>query len=69
VSFSLSNLSVRHAKGAHVLRDLNLTIGSGEQVALIGPSGAGKTTLLHTLACAHRPDAGQFKALAKMSGI
>ena len=61
--FSLNNLSVRHHGGgaAHALREVNLSIAAGEQVALIGPSGAGKTTLLHTLACAHRPDAGALE--------
>ncbi len=29
-----------------VLRDINLTIGSGDSCAIIGPSGSGKTTLL-----------------------
>lgn len=61
--FSLTNLSVRHGGAAHAsyaLRDISLSIGAGEQLALIGPSGAGKTTLLHTLACAHRPDSGQL---------
>ena len=35
--------------GARVLKDINLTVGQGEMVALVGPSGAGKTTLLNLL--------------------
>jgi len=66
MTFALRDVSVRHAIGpAHLpnaLSALTLSIAAGEQVALIGPSGAGKTTLLHTLACAHRPQAGMFEA-------
>ncbi len=40
------------------LRDLSLTVNSGEQLAIIGPSGAGKTTLLLMLACALKPSGG-----------
>lgn len=60
----LDQLSARHpAARAHALPALvnaALTIQSGEQVAIIGPSGAGKTTLLHTLACALKPSSGQI---------
>jgi phosphonate transport system ATP-binding protein len=42
------------------LRSLSLSIASGEQVAVIGPSGAGKTTLLHALACALKPLSGEL---------
>lgn len=62
--FSLDKLSVRHqgaGNATYALRELDLSIAAGEQVALIGPSGAGKTTLLHTLACAHRPDSGALE--------
>ena len=38
-----------------------LSIGKGEQVALIGRSGGGKSTLLHTIAGITRADGGQVK--------
>jgi phosphonate transport system ATP-binding protein len=37
---------------------VDLAVGAGEQLAIVGPSGAGKTTLLQVLACAQRPDGG-----------
>ena len=40
------------------LRDVSLTAGRGELVAVIGPNGAGKTTLLSILAGIQRPDGG-----------
>ena len=41
-----------------VLHDINLTIGCGERVAIVGPSGAGKTTLMHILGGLDRPTTG-----------
>ena len=41
------------------LRAVNLTIPTGELVALLGPSGSGKTTLLRTVAGLEAPDRGQ----------
>ena len=62
--FNLRDLSVRHrgaaASAPDTLHALTLSIAPGEQIAVIGSSGAGKTTLLHTLACAHRPHAGEL---------
>jgi subfamily B ATP-binding cassette protein MsbA len=38
-----------HDKGDFVLKDINLTIGKNERVAIVGESGAGKTTFIRLL--------------------
>lgn len=43
-----------------VLNDVNMTIESGEIIALLGKSGSGKTTMLSLLAGLDRPDAGKI---------
>jgi putative ABC transport system ATP-binding protein len=42
-----------------ILDDINLDIGAGQSVALVGASGAGKTTLLALLAGLDRPSTGK----------
>lgn len=41
-----------------VLKGIDLTIGKGEVVSIVGPSGAGKTTLLQIIGTLDRPDSG-----------
>lgn len=41
-----------------VLKDISLSIGKGEIVAIVGPSGAGKTTLLQIMGTLENPDRG-----------
>ncbi|HIY94547.1 amino acid ABC transporter ATP-binding protein [Rothia nasimurium] len=39
----------KHYGENHVLKDINLSIGKGEVVVLLGPSGSGKSTLCRTI--------------------
>ena len=43
----------------NVLKGIDLHIGKGEIVSIVGPSGAGKTTLLQIIGTLDKPDSGQ----------
>lgn len=43
-----------------VLKGIDLHIGRGEIVSIVGPSGAGKTTLLQVMGTLYRPDEGNL---------
>ena len=49
--------------GVPVVRDVSLTVHSGEVVALLGANGAGKTTMLLTAAGVLRPAGGEVRLL------
>jgi putative ABC transport system ATP-binding protein len=61
IALSGINLSLgRGAARVHILKDVDLHIGSGEAIGLVGPSGSGKTTLLMVLAGLERTDTGSI---------
>jgi polar amino acid transport system ATP-binding protein len=50
----------KHFGQTHVLKGVDLTVGKGEVVVIIGPSGGGKSTFLRTLNYLDRPDSGEI---------
>jgi putative ABC transport system ATP-binding protein len=59
---SLKNVVKRYTRGkqqVEVLHQLDLTVESGDFLALMGPSGSGKTTLLNLIGGLDRPDEGE----------
>lgn len=53
----------------HALRDLDLTIGDGERVGIIGHNGAGKSTLLKLLAGIYPPSDGRRTVSGRISSL
>jgi len=50
-----------HFGGVKALNQVDLTVNTGELVAIIGPNGAGKTSLLNCLTGFYRPQAGHIR--------
>ncbi len=59
VEFRQVNFSYAAAKGA-VLSDINLSVSSGETLAIVGRSGSGKSTLVSLLPRFYEPDSGEI---------
>ncbi|WP_411104383.1 amino acid ABC transporter ATP-binding protein [Streptomyces sp. cmx-4-9] len=51
----------KHFGELHVLHDINLTVGRGEVVVIIGPSGSGKSTLCRTINRLETVESGTIK--------
>ncbi len=45
----------------HALRDIDLSIGVGEYLSIMGPSGSGKSTLLNMIGLLDRPSSGIYR--------
>ena len=51
----------KHFGDLHVLKDIDLTIGEGEVVVIIGPSGSGKSTLCRAINRLETIDSGTIR--------
>lgn len=52
------NVTFRHKSGTVALKEINLKIGEGELLAIVGTNGAGKTTLIRHLNGLLKPSSG-----------
>jgi energy-coupling factor transport system ATP-binding protein len=59
MNIEIKDLSFTYPSGLEALRGVSLSIGAGEQVAIVGQNGAGKTTLVKHLNGLLQPTHGQ----------
>ena len=70
-AIALAGVNLSLGQGAarvHILKDIDLHIGSGEAIGLVGPSGSGKSTLLMVMAGLERADSGTVAVAGKNLG-
>ncbi len=56
-------------RDSYVLRNVNIEIGTGESVGIIGPNGGGKTTLLNLIMGFITPTVGTIEVFGQSPGI
>jgi len=64
--FELHNVSYTYLQQFEALKDVNLTIHTGELVAIMGANGSGKSTLLAILNALSYPISGEFYAFGTL---
>ena len=58
-TIELKNIS-KYFGSVIALKDISISVNSGEVLCLLGDNGAGKSTLIKTLAGVHQPDEGDM---------
>ena len=61
VNLEFKGVDFAYNPGKNVLQKVNLNIGFGETIAIVGPNGCGKTTLAHLIPRFADPTAGEIR--------
>jgi len=70
MSLVLEDVTKEYPGGVRALDGVDLDVGDGELVGVIGPSGSGKSTLLHVMGTLDRPSSGRVRiAGADVDGL
>ncbi len=56
----LENVEFSYDKNTELIKNLNLTVNRGEQIAIVGPTGCGKTTIINLLMRFYDVDSGKI---------
>lgn len=56
----LKNVSFSYTENQKLIEDFNLSVKSGQRVAIVGPTGCGKTTLINLLMRFYEPKSGML---------
>ena len=59
-AIELQNINLHYAN-REALKNISLSVDSGERIAVVGPNGAGKSSLLHILSGVMTPSSGTVK--------
>jgi putative ABC transport system ATP-binding protein len=75
VAIELDRVARTYGKGdseVHALREVSLSVGEGEFIAIMGPSGSGKSTMLNLIGALDKPSSGRILAggrdIARLDG-
>ena len=60
-SVELENVAFSYTPDRELIRDLNLSVKSGQRVAIVGPTGCGKTTVINLLMRFYDVDKGAIR--------
>ncbi|MFT4264348.1 MAG: ABC transporter ATP-binding protein [Nocardioides sp.] len=66
---SFQHLGMTYGTGTTALQDVDLSVRTGEMVAIVGPSGCGKSTLLRLAAGLERPSRGSVAVGTRSVGF
>lgn len=65
----LRNISFEYVINKPVLKNINLTISKGENIAFVGPSGSGKSTIVDLIIGLYQPSNGEIAVDSKKLDI